>query len=107
MPVTAYRHIETNSKGVACIDGTRTKVRDIAMDHIAYGWNAEQIHRQHPHLSLAQIHSALAYYYDHKAQVDKEIEDGHREVEQLRREFAESPAAAKLRAAKAARQHRQ
>lgn len=103
MPATAYRHVEINSKGVACIDGTRTKVRDIAMDHVAYRWNAEQVHRQHPHLTLGQIHSALAYYYDHKSEIDKDIEDGHRDVQQMRQQFERSPAAAKLRAAKAAR----
>ena len=33
----------------------------------AYGWDAGEAHAQHPSLTLAQIHSALAYYYDHQA----------------------------------------
>jgi hypothetical protein len=33
------------------------------MDRRAYGWDAEEIHAAHPHLSLAHIHAALSYYY--------------------------------------------
>lgn len=45
----------------------------MVIDKIAYGSSPEEIHFQYPHLTLAQIHSALAYYYDHKEQVDSEI----------------------------------
>ena len=39
------------------------KVTEVVLDKIAYGWSPEEIHFQHPHLSLAQIHAALTYYY--------------------------------------------
>jgi uncharacterized protein (DUF433 family) len=29
----------------------------------SHGWSAEELTYQHPHLSLGQVHSALAYYY--------------------------------------------
>ena len=34
---------------------------------------AEELVRMFPHLSLAQVHDALSYYYDHQAEIDKEI----------------------------------
>jgi len=61
-------HIRLDERGVAWIDATRVKVIEVALDHIAYGWSAEEIHRQQPHLSLAQAHAALAFYYDHQAE---------------------------------------
>src|SRR6266567_561447 len=53
-------HIRLDERGVAWIDDTRSRVIEVAMEHISYGWGAEEIHRQHPHLSLAQTHAALA-----------------------------------------------
>ena len=49
------------------------KVRQIAVEHTAWKLNAEQIQAGHPHLSIASVHSALAYYYDHKEEVEEEI----------------------------------
>jgi uncharacterized protein (DUF433 family) len=77
-------HVYLDDQGVARIDGTRTKVIQVALDKTARGWNAEEIHAQHPDLSLGQIHSALAYYYDHQEELDADIERRDREVEQLR-----------------------
>jgi hypothetical protein len=47
-------------------------------------WSPEEIHFQHPHLSLAQIHSALAYYYENKNDLDAEIERQSQEAEALK-----------------------
>ena len=52
---------------------------------------------QHPALSLSQIHSALAYYWDHQGEIDRDIERRSRFVEQARREAGPSPLAEKLR----------
>lgn len=38
---------------------------------------------QYPHLSLAQIHAALAYYYDHQTELDAEIQRRRQEVNAL------------------------
>ncbi len=48
--------------------------------------------------SLAQIHAALAYYYDHKPALDTEIEEGLRLAEQQRNRTGESPARKRLAA---------
>jgi uncharacterized protein (DUF433 family) len=77
-------HVYLDDQGVARIEGTRTKVIQVALDKIARGWDAEEIHAQYPDLSLGQIHSALAYYYDHREALDAEIERRDREVERLR-----------------------
>jgi uncharacterized protein (DUF433 family) len=77
-------HIEIDDKGVASITGANTKVVEVVLDKVAYGWSPEEIHFQHPHLSLAQIHSALAYYYDHREKFDAEIEERRQEAERLR-----------------------
>jgi len=44
------------------------------------GLPPSEIQRQYPHLSLAQIHAALAYYYDHQGEIDDTIERELREV---------------------------
>jgi uncharacterized protein (DUF433 family) len=53
----------------AYIVGTRMRVQDIVSDHERHGLSPEQIAREHPHLSLAQIHAALAFYFDHREEV--------------------------------------
>jgi uncharacterized protein (DUF433 family) len=78
-PIT---HIRRDERGVPWIGDTNIKVIEVAMDHVAYGWDGEEIHAAHPHLSLAQIHAALSHYYDHKAELDSEmkrqLENHHR-----------------------------
>ncbi len=78
-PIT---HIQRDKRGVAWIADTNTKVVEVAMDHVAYGWDGEEIHAAHPHLSLAQIHAALSYYHDHKGELDAALQ---RQLEGYRR----------------------
>lgn len=88
---SGYKHIVIDPTGVARIVGTTTKVREVVLDQIAYGWSPEEMHWQHPYLSLAQIHAALTYYHDHKEQVDQEIADARDYAESIRSQV-ESPA---------------
>ena len=67
-------HIELDDRGVAWIGGTRVKVTEVVLDKLAHGWSPEEIHFQHPHLSLAQIHGTLTYYYENQAHFDALIE---------------------------------
>src|ERR1039457_2523186 len=96
-------NIDIDEKGVAWITGANTKVIEVVLDKLAYGWSPEEIHFQHPHLSLAQIHSALAYYYENQEKLDAEIERGLEEAEALRAECADSPLRQKLLALKKTR----
>jgi uncharacterized protein (DUF433 family) len=83
---TAYQHIILDTAGVAWIDGTTMKVVELVLDHMAYGWSPEELHLQHPMLSLGQIHSALAYYWDYQEVFDREIESRLQRVQDLRKE---------------------
>ena len=67
-------HVLIDGQGRAWIDNTNVKVVEVVRDHLAYGWSADEIHWQHPHLNLAQIYAALAYYHDHRASMDAEIQ---------------------------------
>lgn len=73
MTLALNNHIVVDDLGIAYVSDTSCKVREIAVLKLAWGLDPEQIHRQLPHLSLAQIHSALAYYYDHQTIIDQEI----------------------------------
>ncbi len=99
MPAILPPHVRTDARGVAWIDDTNVKVIEVVLAHVAHGWSPEEIHFQHPHLSLAQIHGALAYYYDHQTEMDQEIERQLRESDTLAAAVAESPLRKRLRAA--------
>ena len=83
MATASYPHIEHNADGEPTLAGTRIKVRMIALDRIARARDAEEIQRHHPDLSLGQIHSALAYYHDHKDAMDSDIAERRRRVAAL------------------------
>jgi uncharacterized protein (DUF433 family) len=97
MLASATTHIRLDDRGVAWIDDTKTKVTEVAMDMIVHGWSPEEIHFQHPHLSLAQIHAALGFYYDHKAEMDEFIRISAQSAGRLREEAGESPLRKRLR----------
>lgn len=97
MMVSTTTHIRFDDRGVAWIDDTNTKVIEVALDMIAHGWSPEEIHFQHPHLSLAQIHAALGHYYDDKEGMDAQIKASVEHVERLRQQTDESPIRKRLR----------
>ena|SRR5438128_5999556 len=84
-------HIRLDKGGVAWIDETNVKVVEVIVDHLAYGHSPEEIHLQHPQLSLAQIHAAFTYYFDHQADLDRQIERRYRRVEDLRKRAVNQP----------------
>jgi len=67
----AHIELRVNREGQprAYVCGTRIRVQDIVSDHERHGLSPEEIAREYPHLSLAQVHAALAYYYDHREEV--------------------------------------
>ena len=98
MITVAYPHIEFAAEGVAMIAGTRTKVVEVVLDRLAHHWDADEIQRQHPYLSLAQIYAALAYYHDHQHEIDHEIEERLERVEHIAASQSPSVVRAKLQA---------
>ncbi len=73
--------------GSPIIMGTRTKVMDIAIRYEFGGMTPDQIIEQFSHLSLAQIHDALSYYYEHKSELDGTYKKEQRLVNELRKQY--------------------
>ena len=95
---TTYPHIELRADGKVWLIGSQTKVLEVALDRLAHHWDADEIQRQHPHLTLGQIHSCLAYYHDRQEEMDRAIDDQLRAVEHLRGQQGESVLRAKMKA---------
>jgi len=96
--VEALPHVRLDEQGRPWIDDTNVKVIEVVLDHLAYGWNAETIQENHPHLSLAQVYAALAWYYDHQPEMDAEIERQDERLRALRAAAAPSPLQRRLAA---------
>jgi len=73
--------------GSPVIVGTRTKVMDIAIRYEFEGMTPDQIIEQFPHLSLAQIHDALSYYYELKSELDGTYKKEQLFVNELRKHY--------------------
>lgn len=98
LTTTEYKYVELDDRNVPIIAGTTMKVIELVTGHIAYGWSPEELHFQHPYLSMSQIYSALAYYWDRKEELDADIQRREEYAEKLRQAAGESPLAKKLRA---------
>jgi uncharacterized protein (DUF433 family) len=95
----SVNHIRVDTDGSEWIDGSTFRVTEIVLDHLAYGWSPEEICFQHyGQLTMAQIHAALAYYYDHQERIDAEIARRLEEIRQMRAEGGESPFRRRMRA---------
>ena len=100
MPAVTYPHIEIRDDGTPAIAGTRITVTDLAMERLAYHWDAEEMRRQHPTLTLGQIYSALAYYYDHEDEINRAIDENERQADDTYVRFRNPTLIAKLQTAK-------
>jgi uncharacterized protein (DUF433 family) len=97
MATETATHIWIDERGVAWIDRTNVKVVEVVLDKLAHGSSAEEMHFQYPHLSLSQIYAALAYYHDHQAEMDAQIDRSAREYERLRAQAGETPLQKRLK----------
>lgn len=75
----------------------------IVSDYQGRGWSAEEIVRQYPYLTLAEIHAALAYYHDHQSEIDLELAAEFEDHENARRTAQETPILKRLRELKSQR----
>lgn len=95
----AYPHIiKEDGKPARLENHPRVRVAQIVMDYLAYGWSADEIHRQHSHLTLAEVHAAMGYYYDNQAQIEAEITAALEEVDRMFAAEARSPVWLRLKA---------
>jgi uncharacterized protein (DUF433 family) len=75
------------------IDGTRITVNLIAREVVHQRWTPEEVLMAHPHLTLAQIHAALAYYFDHQSEIEGSIRNGDALEGELRAKYPSKLAA--------------
>ena len=97
MPVLDFPHLELDERGTLFIAGTRFKALQLIREHLAYGWDAPELQRQHPQLTLSQVHAALGHYYDHRQEFDTELQRRDELVDELRTRQSDSPVPQKLR----------
>jgi uncharacterized protein (DUF433 family) len=55
------------------IDGHRITVKHIVLDHQRRGLSPDEIVSAYPSLTLSDVYAALAYYHDHRAEIDADI----------------------------------
>ncbi len=65
------------------VRGTRMRVQDIVVLHQRFGWSAEQIALEQDSLSLAQVHAALAYYFDNRETLQHMIREDETLADQM------------------------
>jgi uncharacterized protein (DUF433 family) len=97
MTVASNNHILIDDAGVARIDGTRLKVVHLVKEMLQRKASPDQLRETFPHLSLAQIHAALAYYYDHQSQLEAQSRDESAEFDSASANAEPTPGREKLR----------
>lgn len=84
----AIQHIESipgKCGGKPCIAGTRIRVWDIHVWHNLRGQSPEQIVADFPQLSLADVYAALAYYLDHREEIQRQAKEDEEFVVEMKR----------------------
>ncbi|NEQ36135.1 MAG: DUF433 domain-containing protein [Okeania sp. SIO3I5] len=94
---TEYKYVHLDEKNVPMITGSTMKVVELITSVKAYSWTAEELHESYPHLSMSQIYSALAYYWDNQAEIDADMEEREEYVKQAELEAGISPFAIRIR----------
>ena len=72
--------------GRTCIAEHRIRVLDIVIWHEHQGLSPDEIVSQTPSISLADVHAALAYYFDHREEIQEEIRSERLQAEQSQRD---------------------
>ncbi len=57
----------------------------MAIWHEKQGMSADEIVREYPHLTLPDVHAALAYYWDHRDEIERRLAADEAFAEELRR----------------------
>ncbi len=74
--------------GSPIIEGTRTRVIDIAIEYEILGHSPDEIISSHPYLNLPQVHDALSFYYENREEIDQKIELDQEFIAQLKAKIA-------------------
>ncbi|MHC5827231.1 MAG: DUF433 domain-containing protein, partial [Nostoc sp.] len=82
-------HIEIFSNvrsGKPCIIGTRIAVEDVAVMHLKLGYSLLEIASKYD-LSLASVYAAMAYYFDHRDEIDRRTAQEDELVDVLKQNY--------------------
>ena len=71
--------------GKSCIAGHRVRVLDIVVWHEHQGMTPDEIVSHVPGITLADVHAALAYYFDHIDEIQQEMREERAAAEEFRR----------------------
>jgi len=92
-------HIQNDpTTGKPCIVGSGIRVWDVYVLHERQGKTPDEIVAAFPHLTLADVHAALAYYWDNKQEIDRQMKEADEFVAQLKVTSGPGPLARKLAA---------
>ena len=83
---TLDSHLEVTpgvASGKPCIAGHRITVQNIAIWHERMGRSADEIASDYG-LTLGDVYAALAYYHDHREEIDRSIRESEAFAEELR-----------------------
>lgn len=69
----------------------------IIADYLYHGWSAEQLALNYPYLSLAEVHAAFTYYFDHKTEIDSELAEEGGMAEEWKKSHPTDPLLARLK----------
>ena len=75
------------SAGSPVIKGTRIRIVDIGIEFEYLGMSSDEIVRAHPHISLAQVHAALSYFYKHIKEMREKIRKDEAYTEKLKQKY--------------------
>lgn len=89
--------------GKPCLAGTRIRVQDIYVWHELQGLSADEIVSRFAHLTMGDVYAALTYYWDHRDDIQRQMQEESDFVEQMKQKHP-SPLKQKL-AAKNAQDH--
>jgi uncharacterized protein (DUF433 family) len=87
MALVLEKHIEVTEGlrgGKPHLSGTRITVSDVVIWHLRLGQPLEEVAARYD-LSLAAVYAAMAYYFDHKAEIDEEIESSRSYYDQRKK----------------------
>jgi uncharacterized protein (DUF433 family) len=85
-PASAERIIKTPGTcwGKPRIAGTRIQVEQVVIWHEQMGMSLAEIASRWPHLKNADLEAALAYYHEHRAEIDGDLAEGEKLFKELK-----------------------
>lgn len=88
---TVHSYVTKDPKicgGEPIIKGTRISIR-LVVEWENAGKSVDEIVAMYPHITHAQVHDALSYYYDNKNEIDRFIKENSEEY--VRKKYEREP----------------